>query len=78
MRGRGDRQVAVVEVVARAGERERLDRLRRGAHEAGERAVAGLGDDRAVLDGDRVHPVLRFHEAVATDLDDDDVHGREA
>ena len=74
VRRRGDREVAVVEVVAGAGQRQRLDRLGRGAHEAGERAVSGLRDDDAVLHRHRVHPVPGLHGAAATDLDDDRVH----
>jgi hypothetical protein len=74
VRGARDREVAVVQIVARARKRQRLDRLRRGAHEAGERRVPGLGDDRAVAHRDRVHAVLRLDDAVAAHLDDDRLH----
>ena len=72
----GDREIAVVEVAACPCERERLDRLRRGAKEAGERGVAGLGDNRSVAHGDRVHPMHRLDDPGAAHLDDDCVHRR--
>ena len=37
------------------------------AHEGHEPGVAGLGDHRSVLDGDRVDPVARLHRLAATD-----------
>ncbi len=72
----GDREVAAVEVVAGAGDRQRLDRLRRGAHEAGEVRLPGLGDHSPVPHGNRVHPVHRLDDPVAAHLDDDRVHPR--
>ena len=60
VRGRGDREVALVEVLTRARERLGLDRLRGGAHERDEARVAGRRDDLAVPNGDRVHAVHRL------------------
>ena len=75
MRGRGDGEVGVGEVVAGAHEGQRLDRLRRAPQEAGEARVTRGGDDLAVADGDRVHPVSGFHRPVPAHLDDDGAHG---
>jgi hypothetical protein len=55
-----DRKVARVQVVACARERQRLQRLRRRAHERHELRIAGLGDHRAVLHRDGVHAVDRL------------------
>src|SRR5947208_1803998 len=60
MRSGCDCEVARVEVVPRACEPDRLQRRRRGAHERDERWIAGLGDDRTILHGDRVHAVNRL------------------
>src|SRR5512132_2114020 len=57
MRGRGDREVAVIQVLTRARERQRLDRLRGRAHERDEVWVSGGCDHLPVLDGHSVHPV---------------------
>src|SRR5262245_22431486 len=54
---RGDRQVAVVQVLARARDRHGLDRLRGGAHERDEVRVARRCDELALLDGYCVHAV---------------------
>ena len=61
----GDREVAVVEIVARARERQRLERLRRRAHEGDERRVAGRRHDGAVAHRDGVHAVDRLDQAAA-------------
>ncbi len=60
VRGRGDRQVAVVQVLTRACEGLRLDRLRGRAHEGDEAGIAGRGHDLAVLDRNGVHAVHRL------------------
>ena len=78
VRGAGDREQAVVQVGAGARDGKRLDRLRRGAHEAREARVAGLGHDVAAADGDRVHPVARLDGPVPAHLDDDGIHGGRA
>ena len=60
-----------VEVVARANERQRLERLRRGAHEADELRVAGARDDLAVAHRDGVDAVPRLDDSAPAHLDDD-------
>ena len=55
--GRRDREVAVVEVLARPGDRQRLERLRRGAEVADESGFAGRCDDGAVPHRDRMDEV---------------------
>ncbi len=77
VRGGGDGEVPRVEVAAGARERQRLHRLRRGAHEAGQRLVPGDGDDLSVVHGDRVHAVPRLDGPVAPHLDDDGLHRAE-
>ena len=57
VRRRRDREVAVVQVLTRARERQRLDRLRRRAHERDEVRVSGGCDHLPVLDGHGVHAV---------------------
>ncbi len=68
MRRARDRDLRVVEVGPRAGEQQRLDRLRTRAEEADELRIAGGRDDLAVTDGDCVDAVARLHgAATATD-----------
>jgi hypothetical protein len=76
VRGARDRDLAIGQVVARSHERQRLDRLRRAAHEAGKPAVAGLPDDRAVANGDGVHAMPRLERPVPMLLDDERFHRR--
>ncbi len=57
VRGAGDRELLFLELRQGAGQRQRLDRLGRRAHERDERAVTRFGDDGAVLDRDGVHAV---------------------
>ncbi len=60
VRGAGDRQLLGRQVVR--DERERLQRLRRGADESDEVRVAPGLDDRAVADDDGVRPVAGLDE----------------
>jgi len=60
MRGRDDREVAIVEVGSRSSEGDGLDRLGGRTHERDEAGIAGLRDDCAVLYGDRVHAMDRL------------------
>ena len=62
--GAGDRELAVVAGRRARGERQRLERLRRGAHERDERRVAGRRDDLAVADRDGVDAVHRLDDPV--------------
>ena len=74
VRGARDRELAQVEVVAGAHERQRLDRLRRGAQEGDEPRVARLLDDRAVAPSDRVDSVPGLDDRAATHHDLDRAH----
>src|SRR5262249_21319167 len=67
---------AVVEVVARPGQRQRLERLRRRAHEAHEPGIAGLGDHRPVANRHRVHAMPGLDNRAPAYLDDYRVHLR--
>ena len=62
MRGGGDREVALVEVVAGPRERQRLERLRGRAHEREEARLPGGLDHAPVLHGDGVHAVARLDD----------------
>jgi hypothetical protein len=53
----GDREVAVVEVLTRARERQRLDRLRGRTHERDEVGVSRRRDDLPVAEGHGVDAV---------------------
>jgi hypothetical protein len=78
MRSARDRQLVVRQVVPGAHERQRLQRLRGGAHEARQRRVAGRCYHRARADRDRMDPVRRLDDSVAAHLDDDRLaHARE-
>ena len=57
VRRRCDGQVPLLQVVARPGERQRLQRLGRRAQVADETGVAGGRDDLPVADRDRVDEV---------------------
>ena len=74
MRGGRDRELCRLEVVARARESERLERLRRRAHERDELGVTGRLDHAPVRDGDGVDAVARLEGAAAHDADVDRVH----
>ena len=65
MRGRRDRQVALVKVVARAREGQGLQRLGRGAHVRHELRVARSLDDTSLLDGDGMDDVDRLDDGPA-------------
>ena len=77
VRRRGDRDLLGRQVVARPHERQRLERLRRGAEEGDALGIARLLDHRAVAHGDRVHDVRRLDDAAAADDHLDRVHGRQ-
>ena len=78
MRGARDRELVVRQVVAGPHERQRLERLGGGAHEARQRRVARRGHDLAAAHGDGVNPVHRLDDSVAAHLDDDRLaHARE-
>src|SRR5205085_8261775 len=62
MGSRSDRDVYIVEVVPGANQRERLERLGRGAKRGEESRVARLGDDRALLHRNGVYEVQGLHE----------------
>jgi hypothetical protein len=75
--GRGcDRDVGVLEIVARADERQCLERLRRRAKRGEEARVAELRDRRAVVNGDRMHGMDRLDEGAASHGYADRVHER--
>jgi hypothetical protein len=63
----GDRELLVGEIPLLPCERQRLERLRRGTEERDEPRVAGLLDDPAVADGDRVDEVLGLDGASTLD-----------
>ena len=65
VRGRGDGELARVGVVVGLGERQRLERLGRGAEERHEAGVSGLRDPAAVLHRDGVDEVGRLGDAVS-------------
>ena len=65
----------VVDVRARAHDRQRLERLRRRAQERDEARVAGRELDAAFADGDGVHLVAGLDDLAARHLDDDRLHG---
>src|SRR5439155_340981 len=60
-RGR-DREVALLQVVARAREGQGLERLRRGAHERDEAGLPGRRHDAPVLHRDRMDDVHRLDD----------------
>ena len=78
MRRRRDRDLLGRQVVTRPHERQRLERLRRGAEKGDALGIARLLDDRAVAHGDRVHDVRRLDDAAAADDHLDRAHGRQA
>ena len=67
VRGAGDRDLRIVEVGARAHERERLEGLRRGAEVRQETRISGCPDDSAALDCQSVHVVSRLDDVAAPD-----------
>ena len=71
MRGAGDRDLVVRQVVARAHERERLDGFDEERMKHVERRVAGGRDDLASAHGDGVNEVPRLDDSVPAHLDDD-------
>ena len=77
VRGGGNRQVAVADVVARPRQRDRLQRLGRGAHQRHQRGIARRGDHGAVPHGDRVHAMPCFHDLAAADGDCQRLDGAE-
>ena len=78
MRGAGDCELVVRQVVAGSHQRKRLQRLGGGAHEARQRRVARRGHDFARADSDCVNPVHRLDSFVPAHLDDDRLaHARE-
>jgi formamidopyrimidine-DNA glycosylase len=74
MRRAGDRDFFVRQIGPSADDRQRLQRLGRGAHEGYESRVAGFEDDGAVLYGDRVHDVAGLDETAADRLDANGLH----
>ena len=73
-----DCDLVLREVVARAHERQCLDRFRGGAHEADELRVAGARDDLAAAHRDSMYAVPRLDDSVPAHLDDDRLaHGSE-
>src|SRR5204863_3867540 len=62
-----DREVAAVEVLARARDRQRLKRLGGGAEVRDEAGVAGRRDHAALPHSHGVHEVHRFHDRATTD-----------
>src|SRR6266404_2028382 len=70
MGGAGDRKLVVGQVVASADERESLQRLRRGAHEARQGRIARRYDHLAPANGDGMDTVHRLDNCVAAHLDD--------
>src|SRR5207248_6582311 len=74
----GDRELVVRQVVAGAHEREGLQRLGAGAHEARQRRIARGRDDPARPDRDSMDAMRRLDDSVAAHLDDDRLaHARE-
>jgi hypothetical protein len=67
VRSGSDREVAVVQVLARPGERQCLERLRRRAEETDQRRVACDSDDVGAVDGDGMHMVPRLDYAATAD-----------
>src|SRR6266516_2344867 len=63
----GDREVVLVEVLARAREEQCLDRLGRRAQRRAQARIAGRRDDPSALDGDRVHVVDGLDDLAAPD-----------
>ena len=74
MRGGGDRDLLRRQVVARADERQRLERLRRGAQIGDAGGVTGLLHDLAVAHDNRMYDVDRFHDSAAPDDHLDRIH----
>ena len=74
VRGGGDRDLLRRQVVARAHERQRLERLRRRAEERDEAGIARLLDHLAVAHHDRMHDVDRLDDAAPPDDHLDRVH----
>src|SRR5262249_53171758 len=73
-----DRDLVVSEVVARAHERQRLQRLRSRAQEADELRIAGARDKFAAAHRDGVDTVPRLDNSVPAYLDEDRlIHDRE-
>src|SRR5437588_3357913 len=77
VRGTGDCELVVRQVVSRADERKRLERFRRGTHEAGLRKVPGCRDDLAAANRDGMNPMHGLDHSVPAHFDDDRFrHGR--
>ena len=73
-----DRDLVLGEVVARTDERQRLQRLRGGPHEADEIGVAGARDDLAATHRDGMHAMPCLDDSVPSDIHDDGfAHKRE-
>ena len=70
----GDRDLLRRQIVPRPHERQRLERLRGRTQERDAVRIAGLLDDRAILDDDRVHGVRRFDDGASPNDHLDRVH----
>jgi DNA-binding transcriptional ArsR family regulator len=75
MRGRGDRDLLLREVVPRPHERQRLQGFRRRAQVRDEGSLPGLGDERPVAHSDAVDEVARLDHTAPARLDGDRFHG---
>jgi len=78
VRGGGDREVAVADVVARPRQWDCLQRLGRRAHQSDEAGVASRRDDFTVTDGNSVDAMPRLDDLAAADGDDQRLDGAEA
>ena len=76
VRGGGDRDLLVGEVVPGAHERQRLEGLGRGAEVRDEAGVARLGQDSTVLNGDRMDVMARLLHVAAADDHRERIHAR--
>jgi hypothetical protein len=74
MRGGRDRELARIEIVVGASERQRLDRLRRGAQKGEDAGIAGRGYELTVANGRGMHVMLGLDEAFAADDDLERLH----
>ena len=71
VRGASDRDLVLRKIVAGTDERQRLQRLGGGTHEAGQLRIPGRRDDLPTPHGDGVDAVPRFDDSVAADFRDD-------